>query len=127
MKKIKCIPKFSIFTLFLKNRNIISKMKRSKVTDYASLTNSVHHDFHSYLFSKTMTHMETCWVAVLSSGNFETLCIYYKVVTCKIPAEKVPHSVYTVVHSRLCRTSLFLLLAVSGLNYTDRKKHVQTK
>ena len=28
---------FSIFTVFLKNRNIISKMKRSKVTDYAAL------------------------------------------------------------------------------------------
>ena len=29
---------FSIFTVFLKNRNIISKMKSSKVTDYAALT-----------------------------------------------------------------------------------------
>ena len=29
---------FSIFTVFLKNRKIISKMKRSKVTDYAALT-----------------------------------------------------------------------------------------
>ena len=28
---------FSNFTVFLKNRNIISKMKRSKVTDYAAL------------------------------------------------------------------------------------------
>ena len=27
--------------MFLKNRNIISKMKRSKVTDYAALTNSI--------------------------------------------------------------------------------------
>ena len=29
---------FSIFTLFLKNRNIIFKMKISKVTDYAALS-----------------------------------------------------------------------------------------
>ena len=29
---------FSIFIVFLKNRNIISKMKRSKVTDYAALS-----------------------------------------------------------------------------------------
>ena len=36
-KKVKCIPEFSIFTVFLKNRNIISKMKISKVTDYAAL------------------------------------------------------------------------------------------
>ena len=28
---------FEIFTVFLKNRNFISKMKRSKVTDYAAL------------------------------------------------------------------------------------------
>ena len=28
---------FSIFTVFLKNRNIIFKMKISKVTDYAAL------------------------------------------------------------------------------------------
>ena len=27
----------SIFTVFLKNRNFISKIKRSKVTDYAAL------------------------------------------------------------------------------------------
>ena len=28
---------FSFFTVFLKNRNISSKIKRSKVTDYAAL------------------------------------------------------------------------------------------
>ena len=28
---------FSFFTVFLKNRNVISKIKRSKVTDYAAL------------------------------------------------------------------------------------------
>ena len=28
---------FSYFTVFLKNRNIGSKIKRSKVTDYAAL------------------------------------------------------------------------------------------
>ena len=36
-KKVKCIPEFEYFTVFLKNRKIISKMKRSKVTDYAAL------------------------------------------------------------------------------------------
>ena len=29
----------SIFTVFLKNKNIIFEMRRSKVTDYAALTN----------------------------------------------------------------------------------------
>ena len=28
-----------VFTVFLKNRNISSKIKRSKVTDYAALSN----------------------------------------------------------------------------------------
>ena len=32
---------FSIFTVFLKNRNIIFKMKISKVTDYAALISGV--------------------------------------------------------------------------------------
>ena len=32
---------FSFFTAFLKNRNISSKIKRSKVTDYAALNNIV--------------------------------------------------------------------------------------
>ena len=31
------IPEFYFFTVFLKKRNIISKIKRSKVTDYAAL------------------------------------------------------------------------------------------
>ena len=31
------MPEFQFFTVFLKNRNIVSKIKRSKVTDYAAL------------------------------------------------------------------------------------------
>ena len=35
---VKCVPEFEyFFTVFLKNRNFISKIKRSKVTDYAGL------------------------------------------------------------------------------------------
>ena len=34
---VKCLPEFEFFTVFLKNRNIISKIRRSKVTDYAAL------------------------------------------------------------------------------------------
>ena len=37
MKMVNFIPKFEYFTVFLKNRNIISKIRRSKVTDYAAL------------------------------------------------------------------------------------------
>ena len=39
MKKVKCLPEFEYFTVFLKNRNFISKTKISKVTDYAALIN----------------------------------------------------------------------------------------
>ena len=37
MKMVKFLPKLEYFTMFLKNRNIISKIRRSKVTDYAAL------------------------------------------------------------------------------------------
>ena len=34
---VKCLPELSIFTVFLKYKNIIFKTRRSKVTDYAAL------------------------------------------------------------------------------------------
>ena len=36
-KMVKCLPEFEYFTVFLKNKNIIFKIRRSKVTDYAAL------------------------------------------------------------------------------------------
>ena len=33
---VKCFPESEIFTVFLKNRNFISKIRISKVTDYAA-------------------------------------------------------------------------------------------
>ena len=38
MKMVKCLPEFEYFTVFLKNRNFISKIRISKVTDYAALS-----------------------------------------------------------------------------------------
>ena len=38
MKIVKCLPEFEYFTVFLKNRNFISKIRISKVTDYEALT-----------------------------------------------------------------------------------------
>ena len=36
---VKCLPEFEVFlTVFLKNKNIIFKIRRSKVTDYAALS-----------------------------------------------------------------------------------------
>ena len=34
---VKCLPEFENFTVFLKNRNFIFKIKISKVTDYTAL------------------------------------------------------------------------------------------
>ena len=34
---VKCLPEFKYFNVFLKNTNFDSKIKRSKVTDYAAL------------------------------------------------------------------------------------------
>ena len=34
---VKCLPEFEYFTVFLKKTNIIFKIRRSKVTDYAAL------------------------------------------------------------------------------------------
>ena len=36
---VKCLPEFEYFTLFLKKKKIIFKIRRSKVTDYAALRN----------------------------------------------------------------------------------------
>ena len=35
---VKYLPEFEDFTVFLKNRKFISKIRRSKVTDYAALS-----------------------------------------------------------------------------------------
>ena len=37
MPMVKCLPEFEYFTVILKNINFISKIRRSKVTDYAAL------------------------------------------------------------------------------------------
>ena len=35
---VKCLPEFEYITVFLKNKNIIFKIRRPKVTDYAALS-----------------------------------------------------------------------------------------
>ena len=47
---VKCIPEYIyFFTVFLKNRNISSEIKRSKVTDYAALKDSEYGSVHEIL------------------------------------------------------------------------------
>ena len=49
------------FTVFLKNRNISSKIKRSKVTDYAALTNCVFTNMFSPNMSCLSIIMKPCF------------------------------------------------------------------
>ena len=44
-KMVKYLPEFEYFTVFLKNRNFISKTKRSKVTDSAALKSVIFFSF----------------------------------------------------------------------------------
>ena len=37
MKMVKCLPEFEYFYCILEKRNFISKIRRSKVTDYVAL------------------------------------------------------------------------------------------
>ena len=53
---VKILPKFEYFTEFLKNKNIILKIKRSKVTDYAALTLCILMDF--------LIQINTIWMGV---------------------------------------------------------------
>ena len=57
---VKCLPEFEYFTVFLKNKNIIFKIRRSKVTDYAALNKS---DFHK---SERVYRMKE-WISIILS------------------------------------------------------------
>ena len=41
MKMVKCLPEFEYFYVFLKNRNFNSKVRISKVTDYAAFNKAI--------------------------------------------------------------------------------------
>ena len=52
MKMVNCLPEFEyFFTVFLKNRNFISKIRISKVTDYAALNRrSSRFAYHRFVY-----------------------------------------------------------------------------
>ena len=49
---VKCLPEFEDFTVLLNNRNFISKIKRSKVTDYAALKDSIYKKLCHYMLKQ---------------------------------------------------------------------------
>ena len=67
------------FTVLLKNRNISSKIKRSKVTDYAALSETFSFDHrHLYVESSILIRDLLFWVFVRLFGKFSgtTACHY---------------------------------------------------
>ena len=46
---VKCLPEIEYFTVILKNRYIFSKIRRSKVTDYAALSKVLNLHAHKYI------------------------------------------------------------------------------
>ena len=48
---VKCLPNLSIFTVFLKNRNFIFKIRISKVTDYAALDSKKLNTFNIHVIN----------------------------------------------------------------------------
>ena len=54
---VKGLPEFEYFTVFLKNRKFISKIRISKATDYAALTGLVPVYRHfALLIARTLTY-----------------------------------------------------------------------
>ena len=60
MNMVKCILEFEYFTVFLKNRNFISKIRISKVTDYAALSGALEEFSLTSLF----------WGSKMQKSNF---------------------------------------------------------
>ena len=66
---VKCLPEFEYFSVFLKNKNIIFKIRRSKVTEYAALiiggTQIITNKRKTHLFYKII-HFAMLFSAIVS-------------------------------------------------------------
>ena len=63
--------------MFLKNRNIVSKMKRSKVTDYAALTKGLKYKVNT-LMSAQLSSGTKALIFCLESSSTYILCVSEK-------------------------------------------------
>ena len=75
MKMVKCLPEFEHLTVFLKNRNFISKIRRSKITDYAALrVNKCEFSVYTVRIFMKRTHVcaaQTTYFKLNSSPNYK--------------------------------------------------------
>ena len=110
--------------MFLKSRNIISKMKRSKVTDYAALM--------LYLFLSRMIYVivqcALCRATTCSPTQYapfsSKLCTLH---TLYAPLEHFVYPAYTICYQRsiLCRVGTYVIsVVVRGYTICSSRKHV---
>ena len=71
---VKYLPEFEYFTVFLKKRNFIDKIERSKVTDYAALSTKPlpNANFNTILTHKTIKDMNESFRVVTIRAHFES-------------------------------------------------------
>ena len=68
---VKCLPEFEYFSVFLKNKNIIFKIRRSKVTEYAALNEKKNNKKRVSIIRKFYSVNSEIFARVLFSRNFE--------------------------------------------------------
>ena len=87
---VKCYLNLSIFTVFLKNRNFISKIRRSKVTDYAALRVKFQNGFNVRNIKETSGFCHQVNKAATSLHSFRVTsipsCLYlFNIFNCIYP------------------------------------------
>ena len=73
---VKCFPEFEYFTVFLKNKNIIFKIRRSKVTDYAALNLFYMFVLHVQLDKTYIMLARGSWMSKVLLFTFLVLLLY---------------------------------------------------
>ena len=66
---VKCLPEFEYFTVFLKNKNIIFKIRRSKITDDAALNVRFYFMDYHFTFSKKGEKSEVTVLIIFQEGQ----------------------------------------------------------
>ena len=93
---VKCLPEFKYFTVFLKNKSIIFIIRRSKVTDYAALSDNWSlHPIFGIFESGHYKQVVLYFIALLALFRLIYSCIYtgthtfyYMPILCKRGAYK---------------------------------------
>ena len=88
--------------MFLKNKNIIFKIRRSKVTDYAALNNKKEHnsrDQKRQISGVLTNHLLGVWKPLLSFSKY--FLTKYRILKCSV-FTFVQYSIKSLVHIKYC-------------------------